>query len=160
MRITFVALGWEQLGVSLLAAIAKQQGHDVNLAFSVSLFNDRFNFSIPSLASYFDDRGEVLKTIERQKPDVLAFSVLTGTYQWMLGIAHDAKRILPDVKVIFGGVHVSAVPDRVLARPEVDFVCIGEGDIAFPLILKAIQEGGPHGEHIPNTYYKFLDGKR
>src|SRR5205085_12220681 len=107
---------------------------------------DRYNFSIPSLAPYFDDRNEVLKTIERQKPDVLAFSALTGTYQWMLGIARDAKKIFPDVKIIFGGVHVSAVPERVLARPAVCFICVGEGDIALPWILKAIEEGGPQGE--------------
>ena len=64
MRITFIALGWEQLGVSLLSAIAKRQGHHVNLAFSVSLFNDRYNLSIPSLANFFADRDQILKTIE------------------------------------------------------------------------------------------------
>lgn len=91
MRVTFVALGWEQLGVSLLSAIAKQHGHQVDLAFSAALFNDRYNLSIPALASYFDDRKDVLSAIERQKPDVLAFSALTGTYQWMLDIAMEAK---------------------------------------------------------------------
>jgi len=158
VRVTFVTLGWEQLGVGLLSAIAKQRGHDVRLAFSYSLFNDRYNFSIPSIAPFFDDRREVLAAIGRQQPDVLAFSALTGTYQWMLGIARDAKLIDPNIKVIFGGVHPSAVPERVLARPEVDFVCVGEGDIAFPMILKALEEGGV-GAPIPNTRFKLPDGK-
>ena len=48
MRVTFVALGQEQLGVSLLSAIAKQHGHQVDLAFSAALFNDRYNLSIPA----------------------------------------------------------------------------------------------------------------
>jgi len=158
MRITFVALGWEQLGISLLSAIAKQEGHEVNLAFSVSLFNDRYNLSMPKMASFFDDRHQVLKTIERQRPNVLVFSPLTGSYQWMLGIAKDVKTTFPDVKVVFGGVHTSAVPDRVLAQPAVDYVCVGEGDVAFPRILKAILAGDT-SVLIPNTRYKLPSGQ-
>ena len=56
MRVTFVAIGWEQLGISLLSAIAKEKGHEVNLAFSSALFNDRAHFNIPALAALFDDR--------------------------------------------------------------------------------------------------------
>jgi len=159
MRVTFVALGWEQLGVSLLAAIAKEKGHEVNLAFSVSLFHDRYNLSFPPFARLFDDTKDVLKKIEDQRPDVLAFSALTGTYQWMLGIAQEAKKIYPHVKVIFGGVHASAVPERVIHKPQVDFVCVGEGDVAFPMILNAIEKGGPMGEIIPNTRYKLPNGQ-
>ena len=158
LKVTFVALGWEQLGVSLLSAIAKSHGYQVNLAFSVSLLNDRYNLSIPELAPFFDDRNDVIKTIEKQQPDVLAFSALTGTYQWMLGIAKDARQMFPHIKIIFGGVHASAVPDRVLSQSQVDYVVVGEGDIAFPLILKAIEDGGAT-QPIPNTRYKTCHGQ-
>ena len=110
MRITIVAIGAEQLGLSLLSAIAKRDGHEVSLAFSAALFHDRYNLEIPWLAKYFDDREEVIKAIRETNPEVLVFSCLTATYQWMLGIAAEAKAINPDVKTIFGGVHVSAVP--------------------------------------------------
>lgn len=158
MRITFVSLGWEQLGVSLLSAIAKERGHTVNLAFSVSLFNDRSHMTYPSLASWFDDTSLVLKQIEKQRPDVLAFSALSGTYQWMLGLAEEAKRMFPEVKVVFGGVHTTAVPDNVLAQECIDYICVGEGDISFPMILKRI-ERGMSTEPIPNTRYKLSDGR-
>jgi len=158
MHITFVTLGWEQLGVSLLSSIAKQHGHQVSLAYSAALFNDRAHLNISSLASLFDDHKDVMKAIEVQKPDVLAFSVLSGTYQWMLRVASDAKILFPNIKVIFGGVHPSAVPGRVLAQPQVDYVCVGEGDIAFPMILKAVEQGGPT-EPIANTWYKSTNGK-
>ena len=158
MRVTFVAIGWEQLGISLLSAIAKQHGHEVNLAFSVSLFNDRSHLNVPALAPFFDDRRNVIDAIRKQKPDALAFSALSANYQWMLAIAQEAKEINPNIKVIFGGVHTSAVPERVMSRPQVDYVVIGEGDIAFPIILKAIEQGGPTGP-IPNTRYKLPDGQ-
>ncbi len=158
MRITFVALGWEQLGISLLSGIARSLGYEVNLAFSVALFHDRNVLNIPLLSPLFDDRGEVIAAIKKQKPDVLAFSVITANYQWMLDIAREAKEINPNVKVIFGGVHPSAVPDLVLAKPQIDYVVVGEGEAAFPQILKAIEEGGPRAP-IPNTRYKLPDGQ-
>jgi len=133
MKVTFVVLGAEALGVSQLSAIAKRDGHQVGLAFSASLFHDRFNLEIPSIAKHFDDRGDVIEAIKEQQPDVLAFSCLTSTYQWMLGVAREAKEIIPDVKTIFGGVHISAIPDRALSKAEVDYVVVGEGDVAFPI---------------------------
>ncbi len=157
MRITFVAIGWEQLSVGLLSAIAKQRGHEVSLAFSPALFNDRAHLNIPALAALFDDRKNVIASILKSQPDVLAFSVLTANYQWMLGIAGEIKKQLPHIKVIFGGVHPSAVPERVLARGEVDYVCVGEGDAAFPLILETVEKKDTRGV-IPNVRYKGPDG--
>ncbi len=157
MKVTFVVLGSEQIAVSQLSAILKRDGHKVGLAFSASLFNDRYNLEFPLIARFFDDKKEVLDAIRKQKPDILAFSCLTSTYQWMLEIAREAKKIFPGVKTIFGGVHVSAVPDRVIVRPEVDYVVVGEGEVALPQIVKAIENGGS-SEPIPNTRYKADDG--
>lgn len=153
MKVTFVAIGSEQLAVSLLANIAKSKGHEVGLAFSASLFNDRFNLEIPWLNKYFDDQEQALKAIEDQQPDVLVCSVLTATYQWMLQVSRAAKNMFPEIKVIFGGVHVSAVPERVVKCPEVDFVVVGEGDEAFPRILDAIEKGDYQSPIFNTRYY-------
>lgn len=158
MKVTFVAMGTEQLPISLLSAILKREGHDVSLAFSASMFNDRFNLEIPWLGRMFDDRSEVIKKIKEVKPDVLAFSPLTSTYQWMLGIAEEAKQIDPNITTVWGGVHVSAVPDRVLAKPVVDYIVVGEGEESFPAIIKRIEEGFSE-EPIPNTRFKTPDGR-
>jgi len=158
MRITFVAIGSEQLAVSLLANIAKAKGHDVNLAFSASLFHDRFNLEIPWLNKIFDDQDEAIAAIREQEPDILVCSVLTATYQWMLEVSREAKRMFPNVKVIFGGVHVSAVPERVIVRDEVDYVIVGEGDEAFPMILDAIDKGDLKSP-IYNTRYYSPEGE-
>lgn len=151
-------MGCEQLPISLLAGIARREGHTVGLAFSPSLFDDKYSLDLPMLARVFDDRSAVLDAIRIQRPDVLAFSALTNTYQWMLGIARDAKQMLPDVRVVFGGVHASAVPHNVLARPEVDYVCVGEGDVAFPALLRGLESGGLNGP-VSNLAYKGADGE-
>lgn len=157
MKVTFVAIGSEQLAISLLSAIAKRDGHDVSLAFSAGLFHDRYNLEIPWLASYFDDTKLVLDKIEKIQPDVLAFSVLTSTYRWNLEVATEAKKRVPNVKIVFGGVHVSAVPEVVMKNTVVDFAVVGEGEIAFPAIIKAIENGGPEGP-IANTRYRNGEG--
>lgn len=159
MKVTFVAMGTEQLPISLLSAILKRDGHEVGLAFSASLFNDRFNLEIESLGKFFDDRNEVIKAIVKQQPDVLAFSPLTSTYQWMLGIAREAKQLFPNIITVWGGVHVSAVPERVLKKPEVDYVVVGEGEIAFPEILKRLETTGYTEEPIVNTRFRAKDGR-
>lgn len=145
------------MGISLLSALAKQQGHKVDLAFSVSLFDDRSHLTCGPLARFFDDTNQVLAAIERQQPDVLCFSPVSGTYRWMLSVAQKAKSLVSRVKNVFGGIHTSAVPDAVLAQGPVDYVCVGEGDVAFVEILKHI-ERGEEGRPIPNTRYKLPDG--
>lgn len=157
MKVAFVVLGSEHLSVGVLSAIAKELGHDVQLAFSASLFHDRYNLEIPWLAKYFDDTEEVIASLFEFQPDVIAYTCLTSTYQWMLSIAEQMRVKVPHAKNVFGGVHVSAVPERVLAKPQVDYVVIGEGDVAFPAILKAIEEEDYYTP-IVNTRYHNPEG--
>jgi anaerobic magnesium-protoporphyrin IX monomethyl ester cyclase len=158
MRVAFVVLGSEHLSVGILSALAKKDGHKVHLAFSAALFHDRFNLEIPWLAKYFDDTDEVIDGLMAFQPEVIAYSCLTSTYQWMLAVADEMKQAFPHVKNIFGGVHVSAVPDLVLSKSQVDYVVIGEGDVAFPAILKAIEEEDFYTP-IVNTRYYNPDGQ-
>ena len=158
MRILFVGIGCEQLGISLFSAIAKQYGHKVSLAFSAALFNDRYNFQIPFLAKCFDDYEEILQTIEYEHPEVIIFSPVTITYQWMLRVARSVKARWPKMITLFGGPHVSAVPELVITRSEVDAVCIGEGDDVFPQILKALSSG-KFTSIMPNVWHKFINGQ-
>jgi anaerobic magnesium-protoporphyrin IX monomethyl ester cyclase len=157
MRITFLGLGTEQLGISQLSAILKKNGHETNVAFAAQLFNDRFNLQFPSIAKYFDDTKDAIQTIKDTNPDVVAFGALTSTFQWGLEVCRAAKAFNPNIKVIFGGVHPSAVPDLVLSKPEVDFVVVGEGDVAFPIILEQIQKND-YQTPIINTRYKTPEG--
>lgn len=158
MKVTFLGIGSEQLGISQLSAIAKNLGHQTNLAFSAQLFNDRYNLQYPSVAKYFDDTQDAIEKIRQTEPDIIAFGALTSTYQWGLQIAAAAKELNPEVKIIFGGVHTSALPDLVLQRPEIDYVVVGEADIAFPEILKSIEKNDLTTPII-NTRYKTNDGK-
>jgi anaerobic magnesium-protoporphyrin IX monomethyl ester cyclase len=156
MRVVFLGIGAEQMSVEILGGILEREGHEVHLAFTPALFDDRYNLSIPSLARFFDEDAAVIERAVALRPDVIAMSVLTNTYRWGLRIA-GAVRARTGAKVIFGGVHPSAVPDVVLAEPVVDAVCVGEGDRAFPDWLRALAEGDPE-RPVVNLRSKRADG--
>jgi radical SAM superfamily enzyme YgiQ (UPF0313 family) len=167
MRILFVALGTEQLNISLLASILRRAGHEVGLAFSPHLFDDRDQLSIPSLARWFPDDDDVVEQAARFRPDVVCYSALTVTYRWMIDIAQRIKDRCGAIS-IFGGVHASAVPQLVLEEPVVDYVCVGEGDFALPMLIAALADGrrevllpniglrGPGGRMIKGAQMPFV----
>lgn len=158
MKVVFLGIGMIQYGISHLASIVRSEGHTPSVIFSAQIFNDRFNLQFPSIAKYFDDTLVVIDDIIELNPEVIAFSALTSTYQWGLNVINEVKKINPKIKVIFGGVHPSAVPELVLSQPNIDYVVIGEGDIALPNILKAI-ESNDYESPIVNTIYKQKDGR-
>jgi anaerobic magnesium-protoporphyrin IX monomethyl ester cyclase len=156
MRVMFVGLGVEQLAVGLFTAILRRAGHTVGLAFSPHLFDDRYWLSMPGLAGLVEDEDHVLDQIRRFKPDVLCCTPLTVTYRWMVGVARRAKDAC-GVTTVFGGIHASAVPEVVLEEPAVDYVCVGEGDVALPLLLDALEKGRAD-RPMPNVWFRGARG--
>lgn len=161
VRVVFVALGQEQLGISLLSAVVRRAGHETALAFTPALFNDRYYFDVPILRDVFDRSARVVEEAVALEPDLLAFSVLTPTYQWCLDIARKVKA-RTGCAVIFGGVHPSAVPEVCLENDAVDYVCVGEGEHAIVELLDRLDRLG-HGRRpskpIPNLWWKDERGR-
>ncbi|MCO5229664.1 MAG: B12-binding domain-containing radical SAM protein [Chitinophagales bacterium] len=158
MKVLFLGIGSEQLGISQLASIVKEAGHEIDLAFTASLFHDRFNLEIPWLNRFFDETNVIIKDIIEKKPDVIAFGALTATFQWSIKIIKEVKKHHPHIKTIFGGVHTSAVPEVCLSYDEVDYAVVGEGEQAILDILEDIQAGG-RGLPINNTQYLDNNGQ-
>jgi radical SAM superfamily enzyme YgiQ (UPF0313 family) len=156
MRVLFLGIGAEQLGVQQLSAILKRDGHQVGLAFTPSLFDDKYHLHVPVLARLFSRDRQVVEQAVAFRPDVVAFSALTMTYRWGLQVAAEVKR-RTGAKVIFGGVHPSAVPEVVIADPVVDAICVGEGDVAFPAWLRALEQGDTVAA-VDQIWFKRADG--
>lgn len=157
MRVLFVALGTEQLNISLLASILRRSGHEVGLAFSRHLFDDRDQMAMPGIARHFNDDDDVVEQAVRFRPDVVCYSALTVTYRWLIDMAQVIKDRCGNV-TIFGGVHASAVPAIVLEEPVVDYVCVGEGDFALPMLIAALARG-ERDTVIPNIAFRGPNGQ-
>lgn len=157
MRITFAHYGRENLGIEYLSAVLKQHGHTVALAYDPGLFSKEDNvFCSAALEKFFSREKEVIKTITESNPDLVAFSVYTSTYQWALETARQVKRKI-NVPVLFGGPHPTLVPEEVIKNNQVDFLIIGEGEVAILELVRALEEGAPL-ESVRNLCFKKSGG--
>jgi anaerobic magnesium-protoporphyrin IX monomethyl ester cyclase len=85
---------------------------------------------------------EIRERIARFAPDVVAVSV-GGTDQYITAhrVAALAREARPDAVVIMGGIYPTTQPEKALSDPNVDFVALGESDVTFPALLRAIESG-------------------
>ena len=74
--------------------------------------------------------------LEENSPDFIGFSCTTSSFFDGVRLAEMAKNILPEIKVVFGGVHVSAVKEDVLKNyPCLDYCVVGEGEETLKELL-------------------------
>ena len=78
---------------------------------------------------------KVASEIVERRPDVLALSFLTDTFQINMSIAKEVKNC-SEVKVLAGGVHATLLPELTLNYPQIDALCIGEGEFSTPAYLQ------------------------
>lgn len=154
MKVTFVGVGSEQLAISLLSTLLRREGHETTLAFHPALFDYDGFVDIAPLARFLDRTDHVVDQVVAERPDLVAFSVLTPAYQWSLHVARRVKAAI-DVPVIFGGVHPSAVPDVCIQEPAVDYVCVGEGEHALTRLCEELAAGHRRPRApIPNLWWR------
>lgn len=152
MNITFAYLAAESIAIEILSAVLKRDGHNVRLVFDPGLFDDKQYLDIPFLKKAFSRRRDVVEDIIGSKPDLVCFSVGTDNYQWACTVAGAVKKVI-NAPVIFGGIHVTAVPERVIKNPFVDMICVGEGEEALSE-LAASMERGSVDRNIKNIWFK------
>lgn len=71
--------------------------------------------------------------------DIVGFSCTSPTFKAGLKIAHRIKSQKPDIKIVFGGHHVSALGDKIVDNV-IDYIVIGEGEIALLEILNGRED--------------------
>lgn len=137
MRIAFLQDLWfEWQAPMLLSAIARQRGHQCQLIIDG------------------DPERAAAKALAR-RPDLVAFSVITGSHWYAVRAAAAVKR-RSSTPVVVGGPHATLCPD--LARdPAVDMLCRGEGETTFAALLDRLGGGGSLAD-VPGLCYRDGDG--
>lgn len=154
--------GWAKapLGIVYLLTILQKQGHDVRL-FDMTFYGvdldkhhgdrraKRLNYRPVDLAPYGvvhkastmeEVKSDLVEAIEQFEPDVIGVSIAEDTCLVGFELA-DTARTKSKSRIIFGGVFCMAEPETVLAHPAVDIVCIGEGEVALPELLRRLERG-------------------
>lgn len=103
-----------------------------------------------------DSDRTILDYVRESRPDFVGFSCTTSSFIDGHRLALLVKEANPAVKTIFGGAHVSALREKVLADfPGVDFAVVGEGE---ECVREIIQAEGLGLEHIEGLVYRGPDG--
>lgn len=111
----------QNIGLMYLSALAKAQGHACEL-FAAPLEND------------------FLRALRAYAPDLVGFSVITGSHQWMLGTAGRIRKAMPRALIIAGGPHPTFFP-QLIEDERIDIIARGEADISFPQLLDRMEQG-------------------
>lgn len=82
--------------------------------------------------------------------DVIAFSCYIWNITPTLAVARLLKQLNPDIKILLGGPEVSFEYDDFIAKDEVDYIIVGEGEIPFSLFL----DHYPNMDQVPNLVHK------
>jgi len=125
----------EPMNIMLLSALAKKLGHTVDL--------------------WVMERDDLEETLRRIKPDITAFSCITGSHRYYLEAGKKIKQINPEILTVFGGPHFTFFPGEILKEANVciDIECAGEGDDSWPEVLAALENNNPV-ENIKNVVTK------
>ncbi|MDK9708516.1 MAG: B12-binding domain-containing radical SAM protein [Desulforhopalus sp.] len=76
-----------------------------------------------------DSDERILAYLRQENPPFIGFSCTTSSFFDGERLARLAKTVQPAIKVVFGGVHVSALREQVLDNyPLIDYVVVGEGE--------------------------------
>jgi len=74
----------------------------------------------------------LVKYIEDEEPDIIGFSCYLWNIEYILDISKDIKKILPDIKLVFGGPEVTPrAKEVILENPSIDIIVRGEGEEIF-----------------------------
>ena len=104
------------IGVLQLASWLEQHGHPVAVHDCLG------PYAPPTLD---ENAAQILAT----RPELVGFSATTSGFMDAVDLATRLKQQAPELKIVFGNVHVSSIGAPILDRfPEIDYLCIGEGE--------------------------------
>jgi radical SAM superfamily enzyme YgiQ (UPF0313 family) len=162
-----IAAGLIEAGfsVQILDALATAKSRVVDLPQKLAYlrtFYGRPDQSPFALFHHFKHFGYSFDTIgqrvKKAQPFLVGISSLFSAYA---NEADRAAQIIktyhPDCKIVGGGHHATAMPERVMESSAVDFVLRGEGEVSMAPLAKALLNGTGY-EDIPGLVYRKPDG--
>jgi radical SAM superfamily enzyme YgiQ (UPF0313 family) len=123
-------------GILSIAAVLEKNGHEVKV-----------------LDGCIDSREP--KDYATFNPDIVGFSVITGpNLDGSITQAKELKEVMPEVKVIWGNVHPSVLPEQTLAESYIDYLTIGAGEYTLLELIQYLENGNPKLEEIKGLAFK------
>lgn len=130
-----------RLGILGMGTILKKQGHVVRV--------------VHMTADKTLTKKDTWKLLEEFKPDIVGITLSTYQTRWTKIVSKLVKDFRPDIPVVIGGPHPSALKEKALEEfPDVDTVVVGEGEKALP---ELVRNGYPYKGIIKTEKLENLD---
>jgi anaerobic magnesium-protoporphyrin IX monomethyl ester cyclase len=101
-----------------------------------------------------DSDGKIPEYLKEKSPAYIGLTCTTSIFHNSVRIAKMAKEVLPGIRTIFGGPHVSALREKILEDyTDVDFSVIGEGEQCVEALIRAGTDKKALSE-IPGLVYR------
>jgi anaerobic magnesium-protoporphyrin IX monomethyl ester cyclase len=106
-------------GILSIAAFLMQKGIEVEV----------LNCTAPARSAGTE---ETIRRVRDFMPELIGFTSTTSSFPDAYMHTEEIKRVFPDIRIVFGGVHVSALRESILESfPAIDFLITGEGEKAM-----------------------------
>jgi hypothetical protein len=117
---------------------------------------------LPCDFTMFDSVNVQANQIIQQAPDLLALSVYVWNETHQFQLAQQVKQALPNITVVMGGPQLTAHknPNFFERYPFVDFVCYGDGERAFQLLIDRLSGHLPLDVGLVNMVENLQPGHR
>ena len=79
------------------------------------------------------------KTIKALDADLIAFSVMSPHWYPMEPYFEELKKQLPDLPLVIGGYQAMLSQEQTIENPNVDYICVGDGEYAIGNIVEHLQ---------------------
>ncbi len=102
-----------------------------------------------------DIAGDLDSLIKSFKPDLLAVTAVESTFEGSIALLKKIRH--HKIPTIIGGVFATFAPEIVISYPEIDMLCIGEGEKAIIELVLKMREGKDYSD-VTNLWVKKQDG--
>jgi anaerobic magnesium-protoporphyrin IX monomethyl ester cyclase len=147
---------YDSVGINLISAILKKEGHESRVCLVPDLIENT-TITMKALnafkfAFHISD-SDYIDYLLSFKPDVIGFSVVTAYWKRASSLASLIKEKNPNVKTVAGGPHITvSLFKEMFDQSGFDYICKGDGEIAFPKLISAIEKQD-YEPCIPGIYY-------
>lgn len=105
-----------------------------------------------------DSDDLIIEYLDQKRPSFIGFSCTTSSFFDGVRLAKIAKERMANIKVVFGGVHVSALRESVLSEYLcIDYCVVGEGEETMRKLL--LHPDGKEMNELPGLVYRRSSGE-
>jgi len=97
------------------------------------------------------------KTIQALDADVIAFSIMSPHWYPMEPYFEQIKKLMPDLPLAIGGYQAMLSQQQTIENPNVDFICVGDGEYAIGNLVQHLK--GTKPGPIDGMWEKLIDGE-